>query len=241
MPQFPGFCDPIENWSKLPHIFIDALPLIESLAELKVVLYILRHTWGYQETERRISLDEFAHGRKKKGSGRIDNGTGLTIRSIRLGLDEAERHGFILRVKNNCDGARTQITYSLAMRPSPPQEQNAEIANLQPRPESKKRAPLHAAIRIFHEQTHRYPPKSWYSEIVRQVGEEASEIERWGFLVKDWVGHGWNPTNVASMLAKFQQERPSSPPTLINSFTNPLTGKVEQVIHDSKDATARSE
>jgi len=44
--MFPGFTEPTENWSKLPHSLIGALPDIRTVAELKVILYILRHTWA---------------------------------------------------------------------------------------------------------------------------------------------------------------------------------------------------
>ena len=30
------------------------------------------------------------------------------------------------------------------------------------------------------------------------------DLERWGVIVKEWVGNGWNPTNVRGMLDKFQ-------------------------------------
>ena len=58
-PPFSGFVPPTENYSKLPHAMIEALPLVTSLAEMKVILYVLRHTWGYQDDEKRINLDEF--------------------------------------------------------------------------------------------------------------------------------------------------------------------------------------
>jgi len=38
------------------------------------VLYILRHTWGFQDTSKRITSDEFEHGRK-----RIDGTRSMTL------------------------------------------------------------------------------------------------------------------------------------------------------------------
>jgi len=236
--HFGGFDDPIENWSKLPHSLIEALPMIGSLAELKVILYILRHTWGYQDTEKRITLDEFARGRRTRDKRRIDGGTGMTIRSIRMGLSQAEEHGFITRVINRSDKARTKITYSLTMRITPPEE--SDLRTTLPPTTSRVRVALPDAVRIFRTQTHRYPPKSWYVEIGRRVGSDPAALARWGELVKDWVGHGWNPSNVASMLTKFQEEQPV-PTTHISSFTNPLTGKVEQVKHGNQDTATSTE
>ena len=89
---FPGFDEPHEHWSKLPHALIDQLPAISTMAELKVILYVLRHTWGNQDYEggRRITLDEFSHGRKQRDGTRIDAGTGL---SPNRGLQDRRARG----------------------------------------------------------------------------------------------------------------------------------------------------
>lgn len=110
---FQGFGTPEENWSKLPHTLIAALSLIETVSELKVILYILRHTWGYHETEKRISLDEFANGRKRRGGERLDDGTGLSIPSIRNGIKRAIDHGFVSVEVDDSDKARVKKFYSL--------------------------------------------------------------------------------------------------------------------------------
>lgn len=113
---FDGFDDPKQNWCKLPHSFIEGLPLIETVSEFKVIMYILRHTWGYHDDEKRITLDEFAHGRKRKDGSRIDEGTGLTIPSIRDGLKRAIAHGFIEHRQDSKDKARVKNFYTLKMR-----------------------------------------------------------------------------------------------------------------------------
>lgn len=116
--MFTGFSEPKENWSKLPHEFINALPIISSESELKVILYILRHTWGYGDGEKRITLDEFSNGRKRKNGTRIDRGTGQSINAIRDGLKRAEEHGFIKSEKDESDKARIKTCYWLAMSTS---------------------------------------------------------------------------------------------------------------------------
>jgi hypothetical protein len=115
---FKGFQPPTENWSKLPHEMIAALPLVKSLAELKVILYILRHTWGYQNYEkpRRISMDEFVNGRKNQDGGRIDPGVGMAENSVRAGLLSAIEHGFISVYEDNSDAGRVTRFYEI--RPS---------------------------------------------------------------------------------------------------------------------------
>lgn len=120
-----GFSEPEENWSKLPHEFIGSMGAIASLAEMKVVLYVLRHTWGYhdrqgiRETEKRISLDEFCHGRKLKGGERMDAGTGMSLNAVKDGIKRAIDDGYItIAAKDETDKARVKTWYALAMRVS---------------------------------------------------------------------------------------------------------------------------
>lgn len=112
-PQFQGFTEPTENWSKLPHAFIDLLPQFTSQGEMAVVLYILRHTWGYGDESKRISLDEFMYGRKRKDGTRIDNGVGMSKPSIIQGIKRAIEHGFITVETDETDKARIEKSYSI--------------------------------------------------------------------------------------------------------------------------------
>lgn len=108
------FGEPKENWSKLPHVLTDEyLSQFTSLSELKVVLYILRHTWGYHEEYKRITIDEFANGRKKKDGARMDTGCGMSENAIRDGLKRAIAHEFIFMHEDASDAARIKRYYSL--------------------------------------------------------------------------------------------------------------------------------
>lgn len=69
---FPGFPTCLEDgFTPFPNAWFDIIMQIDNVAELKVVLYVARHTWGYQdrdgerERSKKIALDEFAHGWKK--------------------------------------------------------------------------------------------------------------------------------------------------------------------------------
>ena len=112
--KFAGFGEPKENWSRLPHVLIDELSNITSEAELKVILYILRHTWGYQDADKRITNDEFCKGRKRKDGTRIDAGCGISRNSIRSGIEKAVEHGYIVVEEDSHDLARISRWYALA-------------------------------------------------------------------------------------------------------------------------------
>jgi hypothetical protein len=113
--MFQGFDIPRENWSRLPHSFIDALPFVETIGELKVILYVLRHTWGFQDDYKKLTLDEFEHGRKRRDGSRFDNGTGLSRPTIRNGIERAICHGFITVETDDSDKGRVKKYYALNM------------------------------------------------------------------------------------------------------------------------------
>ena len=118
--MFEGFGDPQENWSKLPHDLIAQLPEIETIGEMKVILYVLRHTWGYQDNAKKITMDEFANGRKKRDGSRIDSGTGLSEPTLRAGIEKAIEHGFIAVEIDDSDKGRIKKIYSLRVKDLPP-------------------------------------------------------------------------------------------------------------------------
>jgi len=122
MPEiFPGFDPPDGHWSKMPHSFIETLYARNSLAEVKVILYVLRHTWGFQEYKkgRRITLDEFANGRRRDDGTRIDNGTGLCRNGVKAGIRKAVAHGFLVQEPDGRgDGGRSSHVYRLRMAES---------------------------------------------------------------------------------------------------------------------------
>jgi hypothetical protein len=119
--EFAGFSYPDDGgFTRFPNDWFDVCAEIENLAELKIMLYLARHTWGYQEYDswKRISVDEFMHGRKRKDGTRMDSGTGLSEMSVRHGLKKAIVHGYVVCGYNNHDLARIDKYYYLKMRKS---------------------------------------------------------------------------------------------------------------------------
>ena len=114
--QYSGFEEPKANFTRVPNDFLEAMHIIDTVGEMKVVYYILRHTWGFQDDQKKITLDEFEHGRKRRDGTRLDSGTGLSKPTIINGLKRAEQHGFIIVGKDDSDGGRVKKFYSLKMR-----------------------------------------------------------------------------------------------------------------------------
>src|SRR5947209_19174746 len=129
---FAGFSKPEANFFRLPNEWTDITARITSLAELKLVEYVLKHTWGYSEFDmvKKITTDEFMSGRKKKNGERIDNGTGLSKPSVIEELNNAVKHGLLEVEIDDSDKARIKKYYKLKIRTpieeTEPDEQGAQ-------------------------------------------------------------------------------------------------------------------
>ncbi len=118
---FPGFWHPKaqQGFTQLPHELFDLMHEM-SEPELRVVLYIFRHTWGFQEfgKAKKLTTEEFMNGRKyeDKETGeikRMDKGTGLSDRGVKNGIAEALEHGYIFCSINDKDKARVKKSYGI--------------------------------------------------------------------------------------------------------------------------------
>ena len=115
MPElFPGFDPPDRDWSKLAH------SLINTLAEVKVVLTVLRLAGRFRKLRRgkRFALDESIHGRRRADGSRIDRGTGLCLNSVKAGVRRAVERGFLVQEPDGRhDSRRASHVYSLRVAP----------------------------------------------------------------------------------------------------------------------------
>lgn len=70
------------------------------------------------------------------------------------------------------------------------------------------------AILVFRVNAYRYPAKAWWGRVEEIVGDADEDLEFWALVVLHYVGHGWNPTNVANMLRFFVEGRVPGRPDL---------------------------
>lgn len=86
--QFKGFRSP--NTTPVPdEVFDELLPTLTG-AEIKVLLYICRRTFGFKKDSDTISLKQIADGIVTKDGRVLDNGTGLSKRHVQRALKRLE-------------------------------------------------------------------------------------------------------------------------------------------------------
>lgn len=158
--KFEGFEDPRSNFTRIPNAFLEAMHIIDTLGEMKVVYYILRNTWGYQDDCKKLTLDEFQNGRKRKDGSRMDDGTGLAKSTIIDGLRRAEEHGFIQVEVDDSDAARIKKTYRLCMRSGVQESDTRGMKIIHPGPETIHRSEKETSLKDTSERSATPPPVS---------------------------------------------------------------------------------
>lgn len=136
---FSGFVFPApKGHVQIPNGWYDEMcSQITNLAELKIVMYILRHTVGFQKPDqaRALTVDELMNGRIINGK-RFDRGTGLSEMSVRNGLKRAIKHGYITCETDDHNKGDIRKSYKLHLLKNEVQEvdlsDEGEVQSLDP-------------------------------------------------------------------------------------------------------------
>ena len=68
----------IPNTFQFPKYYIDEIGDLLTADEMLVVLYIARHTFGYNKESDQIAMSQFMNGIRNKDGKRVDGGVNLT-------------------------------------------------------------------------------------------------------------------------------------------------------------------
>ncbi len=102
----------------MPDQLFDELLHCLSGAELKVLMYIIRRTFGFKKQSDDISLAQLVNGIKTKDGRVLDRGTGLGKSSVARALNNLEMKRIIVRSRRRCERNGDQATtYSLNILP----------------------------------------------------------------------------------------------------------------------------
>lgn len=110
--KFHGFESP--RYTMVPDEIFDKLLAYLSPSELKVLLYLVRRTFGFKKDSDRISLSQMCNGIKTKHGKTIDSGTGLSRPAVIKALKVLENNNIIItRRGKNYKGEKQTNVYSL--------------------------------------------------------------------------------------------------------------------------------
>ncbi|MDP9379722.1 MAG: replication protein [Chloroflexota bacterium] len=112
---FPGFQRP--TYTQVPDEFFHLAPeLLER--HLKILLYVMRRTFGFRKDRDRISISQFLEGITTRDGRRLDRGCGLSKPSLLQGLRELREAGYLIATRaKGPDGGDSVTEYQLNLAP----------------------------------------------------------------------------------------------------------------------------
>src|SRR4051794_29443154 len=113
--EFGGFSSP--NTTPVPDVLFDELLLRLDNAELRVLLYIIRRTYGFKRSSDDIAISQMVEGIRKKDGTVLDRGTGMSKGSVTRGLRGLLEKGVIVARRNTSkERGFEPTTYALKVK-----------------------------------------------------------------------------------------------------------------------------
>ena len=110
--SFEGYGDP--NYTQIPDRFLDEQMHDLSGAEVKVMLYIFRRTYGFKKRADAISYAQLLNGITTHDGRKLDYGAGVSNGSLAKALAALEERGYIFRHRQyGEDGSNLATVYEL--------------------------------------------------------------------------------------------------------------------------------
>src|SRR5215210_3283717 len=116
--RYDGFPSP--NGTVVPDDVFDVLAPILTEAELRVLLYIIRRTFGFKKDSDSISLSQMVDGVTTRDGRVLDRGTGMSRRGVMKGCAGLLEKGIVRVEKRLSDQGNNEINiYHLRFRGEP--------------------------------------------------------------------------------------------------------------------------
>jgi hypothetical protein len=107
--KFPGFSSP--RYTQIPDIVFDELQHRLSGSEYKVLMYILRRTFGFKKDADNISLRQMREGIVKSDGTRLDYGAGVQSKATLVSaVRKLEEMGIIIATRNSSNERGDEAT-----------------------------------------------------------------------------------------------------------------------------------
>ena len=117
--DFQGFSNP--TTTPVPDVVFDTLMFFLTDPELRVLLYVIRRTFGFKKTADNISLKQLVEGIKTKDGKVLDLGTGVTKPTVTKAVKGLVEKGVIIAERNRSkERGDEPTTYRLRFREEDP-------------------------------------------------------------------------------------------------------------------------
>lgn len=175
-PHFEGYTKPA--YTMVPDQLIDDQMYLLTGAELKVLLYICRRTFGFKKDDDAISLSQITDGIVTRDGKRLDHGTGLSRRATIEALRNLEEMGLILAVHSGVAGSHKPTIYRLNITGQSPLElvtKNNQTGN-ETKPVLVQKSNPQKTVQKTVKQKGRASPQ----KRIPTIDEQVAEFERKG-------------------------------------------------------------
>jgi hypothetical protein len=81
---------------RVPLPFIEYWMCALTGSQIKVWLYVFRHSAGYKRHRVTLTYEQIAHGKKRKDGKSADHGTGLSVAGARLVVSELKKRNLLI-------------------------------------------------------------------------------------------------------------------------------------------------
>jgi len=113
---YPGFGVP--TFTQVPDDFIDEVAPRLREGELRVMLYVIRRTYGFGKLADRISINQLCNGIMTRDGRRLDWGTGMSRSAVRRGVDGCIKKGLLTVTREQSKNGEFETNlYALRFRP----------------------------------------------------------------------------------------------------------------------------
>jgi hypothetical protein len=117
---FPKTGYRLPQYTQIPDLLLDYQMAHLTGAELKVVLYICRRTFGFKKDTDAISFNQMLEGIVTQDGRRLDYGTGLSRDSLNKAIKSLEAKGIILVIRSaDAKGSKQTNLYALNVGQTP--------------------------------------------------------------------------------------------------------------------------
>jgi predicted transcriptional regulator len=150
--SFQGFVNP--TTTPTPDLLFDHIMQDLNESEIKVLLYIIRRTYGFKKNTDDISLNQLVDGIKTKDGKVLDRGTGLSKSTVKRALQSLKEKNLIDAIQNkDPQKGNLPTTYSLKMSDTP-------------RPTGRPRGGSPAGLGLAHQRTPQQTVKQQTDSVV---------------------------------------------------------------------------